>query len=74
MRGVLIFLLTTASMAQPALAAKPCEELKAEIAAMLDKAGVKSYVLEIVPNDKVGDAKVVGRCDGGTRKITYTRK
>jgi len=61
-------------LAQPALAAKACEELKAEIAAKLDQAGVKSYVLEIVPNDKVGDAKVVGSCDGGTRKITYTRK
>ena len=59
----------------PALAAKkPCEELKAEIASKLDAKGVKGYSLEIVPADKVGDAKVVGSCDGGTKKITYTRQ
>jgi Protein of unknown function (DUF1161) len=74
MRRIATVALAIASIAPPALAAKPCEELKAEIAAMLDQAGVKSYVLEIVPNDKVGEAKVVGSCDGGTRKITYTRK
>jgi hypothetical protein len=56
-------------------AAKACEELKTEIAAILDAKGVKEYVLEILPNDKVpADAKVVGSCDGGTKKITYTRK
>lgn len=70
--AVLFSIITLA--APPALAAKACEELKAEIAAKLDQAGVKSYVLEIVPNDKVGDAKVVGSCDGGTKKITYTRR
>ncbi len=57
-----------------ALAAKPCEELKSEIAAKIDANGVKEYTLEIVPNDQVGDKKVVGSCDGGTRKILYTRK
>lgn len=56
-------------------AAKPCEELKAEIAAKLDEKGVKGYTLEIVANDKVGaEAKVVGSCDGGSSKITYERK
>ncbi len=59
--------------AQPAIAAKDCEELKSEIAAKIDANGVKSYTLEIVPNDKVGDAKVVGSCEGGTKKIIYTR-
>jgi hypothetical protein len=52
---------------------KPCEQLKAEIAAKLDAKGVKSYTLEIVANDAVGERKVVGSCDGGTRKIVYTR-
>ena len=60
--------------AAPAFAAKPCEELKTEIAAKLDAAGVQDYVLEIVARDQVGDAKVVGSCDGGTKKITYTKK
>jgi len=55
-------------------AGKSCEELKSEIAAKLESKGVKGRVLEIVANDKVGDAKVVGSCDGGTKKITYASK
>lgn len=54
-------------------APKPCEELKGEIAAKLDAKGVKNYELTIVANDAVGDQKVVGSCDGGTKKITYKR-
>ena len=56
------------------LAFKPCEELKAEIATKLEAAGVKGYALEIVATDKAGEAKVVGSCDGGTKKITYSKK
>lgn len=57
-----------------AQAAKPCEELKSEIAAKLDGKGVKGYQLEVVVAEQVGkDAKVVGSCDGGTKKITYKR-
>lgn len=55
-------------------AGKPCEELKAEIAAKLDDKGVKGYEIAIVENDKVGEAKVIGSCDGGTKKLTYLRK
>ncbi|HYA20458.1 MAG TPA: DUF1161 domain-containing protein [Burkholderiales bacterium] len=58
---------------EPALKRKPCEELKAEIDAKLQAKGVPAYTLEIVPNEEVGDKKVVGSCDGGTKKITYTR-
>ena len=54
-------------------AGKPCDELKAEIAAKLDARGVKGYTLEAVANDQVGDRKVVGSCEGGSRKIVYTR-
>ncbi|MBV8037066.1 DUF1161 domain-containing protein [Roseateles sp.] len=62
-------------MTQPVLAApKPCDELKAEIAAKLDEKGVQGYEITAVENDKVGDAKVIGSCDGGTRKLTYVRK
>ena len=60
-------------MATPALAMKPCEELKSEIDAKLQAKGVKNYTLEIVPNDKVKDEKIVGSCDGGTKKIIYKR-
>jgi len=53
---------------------KPCEELKTEIAAKLDAKKVSGYALDIVDADKAGDAKVVGSCEGGAKKITYTRK
>ncbi|MCE4539428.1 DUF1161 domain-containing protein [Pelomonas sp. P7] len=63
-------LLGSAAHAAP----KPCDELKAEIAAKLDEKGVKGYEIAAVENDKVGEAKVIGSCDGGTRKLTYVRK
>jgi Protein of unknown function (DUF1161) len=56
-----------------AQAAKPCEELKSEIATKLDGKGVKSYSLEIVPKDQDAEGKVVGSCEGGTKKIVYRR-
>ena len=55
-------------------AGKPCEELKTEIAAKLDAKNVTGYTLENVEADKAGDAKVVGTCEGGAKKITYTKK
>ena len=57
-----------------AYAAKPCGALKDEIARKLDEKGIKFYLLEIVPSEKVKDeAKVVGSCDGGKKKILYSR-
>ena len=56
-----------------AQAAKPCEELKSEIASKLDAKGVKSYSLEIVAKDQDAAGKVVGTCEGGTKKIVYSR-
>jgi len=54
---------------------KGCEELKTEIAAQLDAKGVKKYTLSIVDVKDVKDSdKVVGSCDGGTKRITYTRE
>lgn len=57
-----------------AYAAKSCEELKTEITAKLDKKNVKGYALEVVAKDQAGDAKVVGTCEGGAKKITYSKK
>lgn len=59
--------------ASPALAKKPCEELKSEIEAKLAAKGVKSATLEIVSAAEVKDATVVGSCEGGSKKITYKR-
>lgn len=55
-------------------AGKPCDELKTEIAAKLDAKKVTGYTLDIVAADKVADAKVVGSCEGGAKKITYAKK
>ena len=72
-KPLLIVLLSAACTATLA-AGKPCDELKTEIAAKLDEKGVKNYEIAAVENDKVGDAKVIGSCDGGTKKLTYVRK
>jgi len=55
-------------------AGKSCDELKTEIAAKLDGKKITGYTLEIVAADKAGDAKVVGTCEGGSKKITYSKK
>jgi Protein of unknown function (DUF1161) len=67
--GVLLFV----SVPAHAQAAKPCEELKDEITKKLDAKGVKGYTLEIVAKDKDAEGKVVGTCDGGTKKVLYNR-
>lgn len=73
--ALLLLTLSTLLLGQAAhAAAKPCDELKAEIAAKLDEKGVKNYEIAAVENDKVGEAKVIGSCEGGTKKLTYVRK
>ncbi len=52
---------------------KPCEELKSEIAAKIDAKGVKDYQLEIVAAGDIKDQTVVGSCEGGAKKITYSK-
>lgn len=71
------FALISALLAVPGLVyaqgGKSCDDLKAEIAKKIDANGVKNYTLDIVDKDKQTDAKVVGTCGGGTKKIVYTR-
>jgi hypothetical protein len=67
-------LLITAIAASGSAFAKPCEELKTELAAKLDAKHVAAYTLDVVPADQNGDGKVIGTCEGGTKKIVYTRK
>lgn len=60
------------SIAGSTLAAgKPCEELKAEIAAKLDAKGIANYSLEIVDKGAAAGGKVVGSCDKGSKVIVY---
>ncbi len=84
-RIAVVAVLLSLVAASPALAEKKdCEELKGEIAKKIEANGVKDYSLEVVPakdaaeaKDAKADAKagtVVGTCDGGAKKITYTRK
>ena len=71
----LIVAATVALAGSSAFAAgKSCDELKTEIAAKLDGKKVTGYTLDIVAADKVGDAKVYGTCEGGSKKITYAKK
>ncbi|MDD5541638.1 MAG: DUF1161 domain-containing protein [Acidobacteriia bacterium] len=71
-KWMLVFALV--GLTVPLFGAKPCEELKSEIDAKLQAKGVKNYTLEIVVNDQVKEGKVVGSCDGGTKKIVYIKK
>ncbi|MBL8518823.1 MAG: DUF1161 domain-containing protein [Betaproteobacteria bacterium] len=71
-------LCTTLFLAGPTLAADGprlnCDDLKARIEAKFEKKGVKNYSLEAV--DKKADeggAKVLGTCDGNTKKMLYKR-
>jgi hypothetical protein len=70
-----LHLVFAAALAMPgstfAQAAKPCEELKLEIAKKLESNQVKSYSLEILPKDQEVHGKLVGTCERGTKKIVY---
>jgi hypothetical protein len=52
---------------------KPCEELKSEIETKIKNNGVKVFTLTIVDKDAAEDGKVVGTCEGGSKKIVYKR-
>jgi Protein of unknown function (DUF1161) len=52
---------------------KDCGELKTEIEEKIKKNGVESFTLAIVDKDAEAEGKVVGTCDGGTKKIVYKR-
>jgi hypothetical protein len=67
--AVLLFVSVPAHAQGP----KSCDELKDEITKKLDAKGVKGYTLDIVAKDKDAEGKIVGTCDGGTKKITYTK-
>jgi hypothetical protein len=73
-RIVLCLVLVAAFCSTAALAEiKPCEELKGEIEAKLKAKGVEGYTLEIIPKDQVKDQKIIGSCEGGSKKISYSR-
>jgi len=73
MRSLLMLAALTLIAAPVAAQVKPCEELKGEIAEKMKKNGVKEPNLTIVDKDAQADGKVVGTCEGGTKKIVYKR-
>jgi len=70
---ILITAIALMLIATPALAGKSCDELKAGIEAKIKAKGVKTYTLDVVGKDEKTEGKVVGTCDGGTKKIIYKR-
>lgn len=74
MKRIVLAVALSLVVATPAVAEKKsCDALKDEIEAKLKAKGVKAYTLDVVPADQVKDQKVVGSCDGGTKKIVYKR-
>lgn len=52
---------------------KDCAELRSEIEAKIKQNGVEKFILEVLDKDAQAEGKVVGTCDGGTKKIVYKR-
>ncbi|HUO67199.1 MAG TPA: DUF1161 domain-containing protein [Gammaproteobacteria bacterium] len=71
---ILLFAVALALVASPAIAqVKSCEELKSEIEVKIKANGVKEFTLTIVDKGAAEEGKVVGTCDGGSKKIVYKR-
>lgn len=67
-------ILTLLFVTAPAFAQrKDCTELKDEIDAKIRANGVPAFTTTIVDKDAPEDGKVVGTCDGNTKKIVYKR-
>jgi len=73
MKGLAVCVLSLLAAAQAFAEQKSCAELAADIAAQLDAKGVKGYRLDIVDTGEVGRKQVVGSCENGAKKITYTK-
>ena len=70
----LIAIAASLLIASPVLAqVKPCDELKGEIDTKIKNNGVAAFTTTVVDKDAAEDGKVVGTCDGGTKKIVYKR-
>ena len=75
MKTIRLFVLCSVFVAMPVFAAKPCDELRGEIDAKIRANGVPEFTLEVI--DAAGEAgtdgKVVGSCEGGSKRIVYRR-
>ena len=74
MGKLMIATVVALGLSNPAWAQKKsCDELKAEIEAKIKKNGVEKFSLDVVDADKSAEGKVVGTCDGGSKKIVYKK-
>jgi len=74
MGKLIIAALAAIAISGPAFAQKKsCDELKGEIEAKIKKNGVEKFSLDVVEKDAQAEGKVVGTCDGGSKKIVYKR-
>ncbi len=65
---------TASEAPAPGMVRKPCEDLRAEIDAKIRNNGVPMFTLDVVDMDvQLAEGKVVGTCDGQTKKIVYKR-
>jgi len=71
---ILVVAIFAMLVAFPAFAqVKSCDDLKAEIDAKIKNNGVKVFTLTVVDKDAAADGKIVGTCDGGSKKIVYKK-
>lgn len=73
MKRVLLLAALLCVAANEAHARKDCEQLRQEIAGKIEANGVRDYQLQVVAADELGDARQVGSCDGGSKRIAYRR-
>lgn len=71
---ILAYVIAGILLSGPSFARKSCDELKGEIDARLQEKKVANYHLEIVDSGQASEKKVVGSCDGGTKKVLYIRQ
>lgn len=50
-----------------------CDAIKSKVETRLEGKGVKHYTLDVVAKDAETKNRVVGRCEGGSKKIIYAR-
>ena len=75
MRRVVITLGLLALSGGAFAAGTSCDTVKADIDAKLQAKQVAHYSLEVVDKGSASaSAKVVGSCEGGAKKVTYTKK
>ncbi|MBC3877415.1 DUF1161 domain-containing protein [Undibacterium sp. FT79W] len=55
-------------------AVTPCEAIMDKINAKLEGKGVSDYALKVVPKDTETKLRVVGVCEGGSKKIIYQKQ